>query len=901
MNDELRVFLYHHTHWDREWWATFQDLRIRLVELIDELLDILDHDADFHSFLLDGQTSVLKDYLEVRPENRARLTRYIREGRIECGPWYILPDEFLVSGEAHIRNLWLGQRVAAELGIDLMRVGYLPDTFGHISQMPQILRGFGIDNAFVWRGMGGTPDTCKQEFAWESPNGSQVLGVWFPDGYYVVDFLHFDNPAKTYDETFGRVRRSLERWQKCATTDCLLMPYGGDHRMADSRLPRLLRLVNEDLQGFAQIRWSTLTEFVRAVQAETPDVAVRRGELRSIGEDLPHLLPGVLSTRMGLKQLNFEGQRWLERAAEPMSAMAWVYGRPYDANLLWKSWELLLQNHPHDSICGCSIDEVHREMVPRFEQSRQIAEILTEKSMRYIHERVDTSSVPEGSHVFVVHNTLPWTRSQVAHVVFPQDLNVHPRSHVLTTADGTEIPFDVVPANGVRVMSDKYWYSEIRFLALDIPGLGYQSFILSLREKHQDPKLMYFNAAPATAKLKGSAWNSDLTIGQSILENSHLRVEVMRDGSLCVEDKQTGTVYEGLNRFRDSGDAGDTYNYSPPLVDSVLDSTQAERTHVSIHHAGSVTATLRVDIDWVLPERLNEDRLSRSSTFIPVRISTFVTLAAQSAVVDIRTTWDNRIQDHRLQALFPLGRAVSMASAEGHFDVIDRPALPGGLGHGWPETPTSLQPQQGFVSVSDGTRGMTIANQGLPEYELMEESGTIAITLVRSVGWLSREDTLTRVGGAGPEVPVPDAQCSGVCSAEYAILLHRGDFAEARAYRSVLAYNTPLLGSLTDRHSGTLPLVNGLMELEGNHSMVMSACKRSEDGDALILRLWNAERQSALVHCRILHPLCRAYRVDLREERLGEDLSLSNEGVLSISAEPNEIVTIAFKFADASR
>src|SRR5947209_542346 len=151
----FRILVVHHTHWDREWWTTFQDFRIRLVDVIDQLLNTLEVNPRFRSFLLDGQTIVLGDYLEVRPEEQSRVTEAIRRGRIECGPWYILPDEFLVGGEAHIRNLWLGRRTASRLQIPLQQIGYLPDTFGHIAQMPQILQGFGIDNAFVWRGYGG--------------------------------------------------------------------------------------------------------------------------------------------------------------------------------------------------------------------------------------------------------------------------------------------------------------------------------------------------------------------------------------------------------------------------------------------------------------------------------------------------------------------------------------------------------------------------------------------------------------------------------------------------------------------------------------------------------------------------------------------------------------------------
>ena len=103
-----------HTHWDREWYLPFQLYRIKLVRLIDRLLAILENDPRYAYFMLDGQTVILEDYLEVRPERRAALEGHITSGRVLAGPWYILPDEFLVSGESIIRNLQRGHRLAGD-------------------------------------------------------------------------------------------------------------------------------------------------------------------------------------------------------------------------------------------------------------------------------------------------------------------------------------------------------------------------------------------------------------------------------------------------------------------------------------------------------------------------------------------------------------------------------------------------------------------------------------------------------------------------------------------------------------------------------------------------------------------------------------------------------------------
>ena len=155
-NSDYIMYVIAHTHWDREWYAPFQHFRIRLVRLMDKLLHLLEHNPDYTHFNLDGQTVLLWDYVEIRPENRGRLEEYVSAGRLGVGPWFILPDEFLVSGESLVRNLQLGHRIAAEFG-HVQKAGYIPDTFGHISQLPQILRGFDIGTAMHFRGLCVSP------------------------------------------------------------------------------------------------------------------------------------------------------------------------------------------------------------------------------------------------------------------------------------------------------------------------------------------------------------------------------------------------------------------------------------------------------------------------------------------------------------------------------------------------------------------------------------------------------------------------------------------------------------------------------------------------------------------------------------------------------------------------
>ncbi|MBV9278855.1 MAG: hypothetical protein JOZ41_02125 [Chloroflexi bacterium] len=190
----MRGTLVAHTHWDRAWYLPFQHFRIRLVRLIDRLLEILETDPDFRCFMLDGQMIVIEDYLEVRPERRGDIERLVRAGRLQVGPWYVLPDEFLVSPESLIRNLELGMRQADDFG-GAMRVGYEPDAFGHIAQLPQIFAGFGIDNVVFWRGLGDEARELGSEFWWRAPDGTRALAIFLPLNYGQFRFLGYPYPG----------------------------------------------------------------------------------------------------------------------------------------------------------------------------------------------------------------------------------------------------------------------------------------------------------------------------------------------------------------------------------------------------------------------------------------------------------------------------------------------------------------------------------------------------------------------------------------------------------------------------------------------------------------------------------------------------------------------------------
>ncbi|MCA9907988.1 MAG: glycoside hydrolase, partial [Anaerolineae bacterium] len=446
---DFQATLVSHTHWDRAWYCTFQEFRIRLVQLVDKLLETLDADPDFRCFMLDGQMSVIEDYLEARPSQAAALREHCRSGRIQVGPWFVLADEFLVSPEALIRNLRLGQRMGEDYG-GVVKIGYVPDGFGHIAQLPQILRGFGIDNAFFWRGMGAEGDQLGTEFMWQAPDGSAVTTILMPWGYHNVTNLGYgihwgDTSQMTFDMELAldKIERAINKLTPMANTAALLLMNGIDHAEAEPRVPTIVAQANAQLDG-VKIRQGTLADHLAQVRAAGKALPTFSGEFR--WGRYSEILQGVYSTRIHLKQANHAGETLLERYVEPLTAFSWLAGAdvpPGVPDLVDLAWHWLLLNHPHDDIYGSGIDEVHHEMDFRFSQSRQIGDALVRDSLRRLAVQVDYTAHP-GVPV-IAFNPLGWARQEIveAEIDFEHD-DTTANAFQVVNAAGEVVPHQVI-------------------------------------------------------------------------------------------------------------------------------------------------------------------------------------------------------------------------------------------------------------------------------------------------------------------------------------------------------------------------------------------------------------------------------------------------------------------------
>jgi len=840
-----KAFIVPHTHWDREWYQTFQQLRIRLIDLIDNLIDILEKDKIFSDFTLDGQTIVLEDYLEVYPERREVLKKYITEGRIHVGPWYVLPDEFLVSAESIIRNLLLGHKIASEFG-RVMKVGYIPDPFGHITQIPQILKGFGIDNIIFWRGI-EYEQSQGNEFIWQGPDGTELFAVHLPKAGYCNAVSLPEDVMQAYKLIKGAIEDLLSR----ETSKSLLLLNGVDHLEAQPHISLLAKELNKRFTDI-EIKQGNLKEYIDyAKETVKPNLNKVTGEFRS-GRDI-HILQSVYSSRMYIKQANERCETLLENWVEPTASLAWLFGKDYPQSLIWTSWEWLLKNHPHDSICGCSIDQVHKEMMTRFDWSRQIAQELTNKSLDYIAEKIKIDYLKEDELALVVFNPLPYSIDEniEARVKFPKEVNLN-RVKVLTT-QGEEIPYQLKGYGlDYKIIFNPFKspqplevnYTDISFTAKDIPACGYKTFIIKAINDLRTSK----------------EYETDIRAGRDYIENKYYKVIAETKGTVTIVDKLNNKVFK-----------------------SRLD-------NISIQDVGPSEAILKVSGKMILPVGLKSDRKSRAEKMVECPIESEIKLFSEVQRIEFKTKFDNKASDHRLRVEFSTNIKCNYVYADGHFDVVKRSInIPDS--EGWKEKAYKTAHNSGFLDINDGEYGLAVLNQGLPEYEIIPENNTIALTLLRCVGWLSRGDLEYREGNAGPSFPTPEAQCLGEHIFYYALIPHQGNWDDARISQRTKQYKTKILTRQLENQFGNLSSSFSFIQLKGKH-LEISAIKKSEFENKLVFRIYNPTDGETIGKIKLGFDINKVYLGKLDESY--EKKLHYDEGV-KITLRPKEVKTIIFE------
>ena len=864
-----------HTHWDREWYEPFQTFRLRAVAMIDGLLDHLERDPSYRHFLLDGQLALVDDYLEIRPEHEGRLRDLVAAGRLSLGPWYVLLDEFLVSGETIIRDLQTGIRRGAAFG-GVMEVGYLPDMFGHVAQMPQLLRLAGMSDAVVWRGVPSSVD--RSAFTWVAPDGSEVRAEYLMTGY--------GNGAALPDDAKALLRRLDAHLEEVGSFlpdgAPLLFMNGTDHQPFQPWLGPVVDEVNR-LDHGVELRISSLPEYL----AQAPSAGLTRveGELRSGSRS--NLLMGVASNRVDVKQAAARSELALERRAEPLSALFLPPGE-WPRAFLDVAWRNVVRNAAHDSVCACSVDEVVDAVLHRYAEARQIADGLAAGAVAALGR-----SLADAGQYVVNPSARP--RSGVVEVVVPADGDAGPDVQVLSerfglpgsmTLDAKTVLSMLGLIQGSRIDTDLY----IEGISLEEDEEGIDVTLAIGTDERDDVPVeevkreLYtrLSARPDTVvrvtivqppirrllarsgPVAGFGW---ARFSPAALANPVVRSRA-DDGSVTlanglvtvVVDPTDGTFavdgVPGYGRLVDGGDHGDTYNYSPPGVDTVVDTPDA--VVLTDGEPGPVRASVVVTATYTWPDRVDGGSRARVGSH-PVEVTTTVELRADERTVWVATSFTNPSRDHRLRVHLPLPSPATTSRAECAFTVVERGLTAEGRDdeYGLPTFPSRR-----FVSAG----GLTVVHRGLLEYELVDIDGagagagqaaarTLALTLLRSTGMLSRLGMSYRPFPAGPLTAIDGPQCVGPVAVEYAV--HVGD-ADPYALADEVLLPLEVVGSFG---GGTRPGAGSALEVRGAE---VSAVRRQ--AGVLEVRVFNPTPSPTVVE----FPDRSGWTVDLRGRPLDQ-------------------------------
>lgn len=816
-----RVHITPHMHWDREWYFTTEASRILLVNNMEEILTRLEQDTEYKYYVLDGQTAVLEDYFAVKPENRPRVKALVAAGKLIIGPWYTQTDTTLVSGESIVRNLMYGIRDCLAFG-EPMKIGYLPDSFGMSSQLPHIYNGFGITRTMFWRGCSERHGTDKTEFLWQSQDGSEVTAQVLPLGYAIGKYLPEDEAGLR-----KRLDTYFEVLEKASVTKEILLPNGHDQMPLQQNIFAVMDKLRE-IYPQRQFVMSRFEEVFDHIDAHRDELATLKGEF--IDGKYMRVHRTIGSTRMDIKIAHARIENKIVNVLEPLATLAWTLGFEYHHGLLEKMWKEILKNHAHDSIGCCCSDKVHREVMSRFELAEDMADNLTCFYMRKIVDNMPQSEEDK----LVMFNLTPWPREEVINTT----IRLRASQFRLLDDRGNEIPYCLRSAReidpGLIDRQIVHYGNYDPFMEFDIqlnqilPSMGYRTLYI---EPHVAGKLL--------AAEKSS---------EALLENAFWEITLNDDGTLRLLDKASGLIYDRALEIEESSDDGDEYDYSPSREEWRLTSAQGEHEVEVIHEAWQSRAVIRHRM--AVPADLAERSTRQQTGTLEAELT--VTLSHNSRRIDVEARLGNHADDHRVRVLIPTPFTADTVLADTQFGSLTRPvqdeAMANWQEEGWKEAPLPVWNLLNYAVLQERRNGMALFTEGLREFEVTgERQKTFALTLLRGVGVLGKEDLLLRPGRpSGIKMPVPDSQMRGQLTCRFSLFSFNGTPVSAGVAQQTKSWLTPVHcynkipwdAMKLNRASFTTPCSYSLLTLAPN-GCVLSALKKAEDRDEMILRLYN--------------------------------------------------------------
>lgn len=906
------------THWDREWRYPFQRNRQMLVDMIDKVLEILENNPDYKAFHLDSQSIVIKDYLEIKPHKENLIRKLVAEKRLFIGPWYVLPEQFQVGGENLIRNLLIGHKISKKYG-RVSKIGYSPFSWGQISQLPQIYKEFGIELIMFYRGVNSL-DSPKAEFLWVGADGTEAIASRFStmprynfyfyiyrpvihnefpfdieykwskggvpfhfadkslvdEDYFIVDPIDGYYPENIKKQVEAIINDQVNDF----TTPHVIWMEGHDSSGPNEKTVQITKDIKKIFPDMNVIH-STLEDYAKALFENVDVKSLKKvyGERRSAQYDRRsgNLYGYTTSSRMYLKQKNFEAERWIQFYAEPFNVFSSLVGRDIKDNYTELAWDLIVQNSAHDSIGGCSLDEVHEDMMCRYKQAIEISKGVYERAVKHIVKNLNLNSfhTSDKSNLFLtVFNPTQFTHSEVVECFVDVPKEFDKGGIEISDAEGNNIPVQIKSIESVQPVLEQMidrpmYFDMIRyhcFVDVDnIPGFGYKTFSV---KPFESSKIKSQNLDPNLSK--GKKLKVDFTKRKSI-ENDFLKLKINSNGTFDLFDKANKKEFKGLGYFYDEGEAGHAWVNFPTKP---FYTTLKSKPKIKLLENNSLCASVSIKHKLKIPTNLAE-RKKKNPKLTSVDIELILTLKCDSKNLELKIEVDNQAESHRLRIMFPTGLNAKYHFAEGQFDVVKRDVKRIDS-KDWIEQPMYDYPLHHFADLNDDKNGLAVIVDGLKEYEVKDDKQrTIAVTLFRGFEYIiqpsSKQDYTFQKG----------SQCLGKSSYRLSLYPHKGDWQIGEVYKEALSFNNPLSLVQIGKSNGTLPIENSFIKIFPD-DLIFSALKKSEDENGFVLRVYNPTEKDVEGRIEFFKSISKVEQVTL-EEILVDDVELINQKSFSVS------------------
>lgn len=927
-----RLHIMSNSHLDREHRHAFQETRIMLVNMIDDLIRIMENDPEYKYFTLDGQAIILHDYLEVKPQRKEKLKKLIQDGRILIGPWYSLVDCYSVIPESIIRNLLIGYRVCGEFSKP-MKVGYSIFSFGQIAQLPQIYAGFGINDIMFYKSA-SREIIPQSEFIWTAPDGSEAFATRLGKEARWNFYFDFDIPVilggnakkpgwqskftdavrlcHMNDEKFVkqystelqpdiRVREDLieesvntvlELLNESASQNVFLAFEGTDFTSPLKEIPAAIESANRIMEGKMELIHSNPLEYIKEVKEDVDLNSLVRyqGEMRFGPVNKVHC--ETMGTNSEIKQAMFHAENTIINYAEPLSSFLGINGGRYEKELFDLAWRYLLASQAHDSVHGSGNPKIKTDNLNRLEQVQEIADSITRRAIEGLAGLIDMSGYEKEEIIIAVFNTTPYARSEIMKITVDLPVEELVEDYWLEELDGERTEFYQLARYNFnlamvhRSYRPKSVYSdrvELMVNVKDIPSMGYK--LLKLK------RVKGSNGTSTNPFPPGYFPYNPIGKSGNVLDNGLIRVTIGNNGSINVYDYATKKCYSGLNCFTDTGSSGDFWVHREPCYNRIITSKGGAAQIELIQNSG-LSATCRIVMKMDIPEDLTEDKMSRSLHTINTEIVSKVTVSKGSKRIDFKTSLDNKCKNHMFIVSFPIGIEAEYAYWEAPFEIRRRNVDKFTDNYGKKGEELERQAMQGFIDISDGKDGVALFTKGLREVGTVNDHGAeINLTLFRAASGTFPIHNDLLIG-----FEKETSQCLGEQTFEYSVFIHTGCIAAGNVIEESRKYAIPPVSAqIGTGEGGVLKGSASFMSFKDN-SLVLCAVKLAEDGEGIIVRVNNPTENHAHSEMSFMNEINEAYLTDMKEER---QLILAARGnTLSIEVGPYKINTYYLKFIE---